>query len=82
MCDEMKTLVERVVRQTRVPAHIDEINVETDAALEERYGLEVPVLLVDGKKAAKFRVSEEELTRMLKRRGGAAPRGGTGGTGA
>ena len=36
----------------------------------DRYGLEIPVLLIDGKKAAKYRVSEEELLRMVDARRG------------
>jgi len=36
------------------------------------YGLEIPVLLVDGKKAAKYRVTEEELRRLLAGRAGTA----------
>ncbi|MBI4487197.1 MAG: glutaredoxin family protein, partial [Acidobacteria bacterium] len=45
-----------------------------DADLEARYGVEIPVLMVDGKKAAKSRVTEEELTRMLKAVAGGAGR--------
>ena len=36
--------------------------------LEVRYGAEIPVLFVDGRKAAKYRVREEELTRILRDR--------------
>ncbi len=48
-----------------VRAAVEEIDISTDPDLEARYGLEIPVLLVDGKKAAKYRVTEGELTRML-----------------
>jgi glutaredoxin len=76
LCQEMKTLVERVVRDTRAAAEIQEIDIANDPDLEERYGLEIPVLLVNGKKAAKYRVSEKELTRILIARAGQA--GGAG----
>lgn len=68
LCDEMKSLVHRVVAQQPAgrEVSVDEIDISTDAALLERYGLEIPVLLVDGRKAAKYRVSEQELTRILK----------------
>jgi hypothetical protein len=66
----MKTVVQRVVRSVATPITIAEIDISTAADLEARYGLEIPVLLVDGKKAAKYRVSEEELTRLLTRRQG------------
>jgi glutaredoxin len=65
LCDEMKAVVQRVIAAAGVPATVEEIDISTDADLEERYGLEVPVLLIDGKKAAKYRVTEGELTRLL-----------------
>jgi len=63
LCDEMKTVVRRVA--TRVPLVFQEIDISTDAALEARYGVEIPVLLVNGRKAAKHRVNEAELVRIL-----------------
>ena len=72
LCDEMKTTVHRVLSThasgTSIP--VDEIDISNDATLLERYGLEIPVLLIDGKKVAKYRVSEAELRRMLSRRRG------------
>jgi len=65
LCQEMKVIVERVVRDTRVAAQIQEIDIANDPDLEARYALEIPVLLVNGKKAAKYRVTEEELRRRL-----------------
>jgi hypothetical protein len=70
LCDEMKTVVARVVRGLDTPVTIDEVDISTDADLEARYGLEIPVLLIDGRKAAKYRVTEGELTRMLRSRQG------------
>jgi hypothetical protein len=70
LCDEMKEVVRRVVGATAAAVAIDEIDVSTDPALEARYGLEIPVLLIDGRKAAKYRVTEAELTRMLQGRAG------------
>jgi hypothetical protein len=40
--------------------------VSGDPDLEERYGLEIPVLLIEGKKAAKYRIEEAALRRRLK----------------
>ena len=70
LCDEMKAVVERVTRAAGVPATIEEVDISTDPELEARYGLEIPVLLIDGRKAAKYRVTEAELTRMLAARQG------------
>ena len=70
LCDEMKALVHRVVSQhaNHHATSVDEIDISSDRALLDRYGLEIPVLLIDGKKVAKYRVSEEELTRLLEAR--------------
>ena len=65
LCDEMKAVVERVAGSATPPPTIDVIDISTDPDLESRYGLEIPVLLVNGRKAAKFRVTERELTRIL-----------------
>ena len=70
LCDEMKTIVRRVARSVTAPITIEEIDISADPELESRYGVEIPVLLVDGEKAAKYRVSEEDLTRILTRRHG------------
>jgi hypothetical protein len=59
----MKATVERVART--MPLTLEELDISKDPALESLYALEIPVLMIDGKKAAKYRVSEEELRRML-----------------
>jgi len=69
LCQEMKVIVERVVRDTHAQARIEEIDIAKDADLEARYATEIPVLLVNGRKAAKYRVTEEELRRRLKAEG-------------
>ena len=62
----MKAVVARVAGA--IPLSLQEIDISTDPTLEARYGLEIPVLMVEGKKAAKYRVTETELTRLLKGR--------------
>ena len=68
LCDEMKAVINRVAQST--PLHLEEIDISSRADLEERYGLEIPVLFVAGKKAAKYRIGEEELRRVLAGRAG------------
>jgi glutaredoxin-like protein DUF836 len=75
LCDEMKAVVERVAGSTTPAATIDVIDISSDPDLESRYGLEIPVLLVNGKKAAKYRVVEEELARIVDSRQGSGVRG-------
>jgi len=76
LCDVMKELVVRVVRERPELGALEEIDISNDADLEARYGLEVPVLVVDGRKAAKYRVTEEELRRMLAGRAESPSRAG------
>ena len=74
LCDELKAVVTRATRAAGVAVAIDEVDISTDPALEAQYGLEIPVLLVDGRKAAKYRVTEAEVLRMLNARsGGSGP---------
>ena len=68
LCDEMKALVKRVALST--PLQLEEVDISTSAELEALYGLEIPVLFVAGKKAAKYRIGEEELRRVLAGRAG------------
>jgi thiol-disulfide isomerase/thioredoxin len=65
LCDEMKIVVQRVARSAPEPVTIEVLDISADAALEARYGLEIPVLLINGKKAAKYRVTEEALRKWL-----------------
>ena len=68
LCDDMKAIVERVARTSTPEPTIEVIDISTNPELEALYGLEIPVLLVNGKKAAKYRVTEDELLRILKAR--------------
>ena len=68
LCDDMKAVVERVSQS--VPLALTVIDISSDPQLEVLYGEEIPVLLVDGRKAAKYRVTEAELTRLLMARKG------------
>jgi len=77
LCDEMKAVINRVAQSN--PLQLEEIDISANADLEARYGLEIPVLMVEGKKAAKYRIGEEELRRVLagraQRAGGAGEAG-------
>ena len=69
----MKATIHRVLstHSNAAQLSVDEIDISNDAVLLERYGLEIPVLLIDGRKVAKYRVTEGELTRMIEGRKGA-----------
>jgi len=64
LCDEMKRAVLRVA-EARADVSLEEIDISADPDLLDRYGLEIPVLMVDGKKVAKYRISEVNLRRAL-----------------
>jgi len=68
LCDEMKAVVQRVVHAETAPIQVEEIDISTDPELEARYGLEIPVLLVDGRKVAKYRVTDGDLRRIVEDR--------------
>jgi len=66
LCEEMKAVVARVA--ARVPLRLEEVDISQDEALMAAYGEQIPVLLIDGRKAAKYRIDEGELERRLRRR--------------
>jgi hypothetical protein len=68
LCDDMKAIVSRVA--ARVPLTLEEVDISRDPDLEARYGLEIPVLEIEGKKVAKYRIGEDELKRVLAGRAG------------
>ena len=67
LCDEMKAVIRTA--SDRHEFSLEEIDIDMSAELRERYGNEVPVLFIDGRKAFKYRVSERELARRLKSQG-------------
>lgn len=64
LCDEMKEVVLAV--RTRAPLTLEVIDISNDPTLTDLYALEIPVLLIEGKRAAKHRVSEKELEEKLR----------------
>jgi len=66
LCDEaMKVLDE--VRQS-IPFEIEKRDISGDAELLERYGLDIPVILIDGREAFRRRIDAERLIDLLERR--------------
>jgi glutaredoxin len=74
LCDEMKAVVHRAIGSIQEPIALEEIDISTDPGLEARYGLEIPVLLVNGKKAAKYRITDAEIQRLLRDSSGGSGR--------
>jgi len=65
LCDEMKAAVGAIAES--VALRLEEIDVDSAAELQEKYGNEVPVLFINGRKAFKYRVTVKELARRLRR---------------
>jgi glutaredoxin len=65
LCDDVKAVLDDVRRERAFDLTV--IDVDTDPELVRLYGLEVPVVLVDGRKAFKFRVTAEALRARLDR---------------
>jgi glutaredoxin len=68
LCEEMKAVLGRMARTHAIA--VAEVDISEDADLEARYGVEIPVLLLDGRVVAKYRVTEEALARMIRSRSG------------
>lgn len=68
LCHEMRQVVDRVARDVRL--EVEEVDVDTDPALQAAYGMEVPVLLVNGRKAFKYRCDVRSLQARLAREPG------------
>jgi hypothetical protein len=61
----MKAVVQHAVRGSDASVLVEDVDISGDADLEARYGIEIPVLMIDGRKAAKYRVTASELRRLL-----------------
>jgi len=46
-------------------AELREVNIEEDAVLEGRYGLDIPVIFIGARKAVKHRVDIKQFRRQL-----------------
>jgi len=47
-------------------ATLREVNIDADAVLRERYGMDIPVIFIGARKAAKHRVDAVKFRRQLK----------------
>jgi hypothetical protein len=63
LCEEMEAVVQAVAGGGVSYLRVD---VDSDRGLVERFGEQVPVLLVNGRKAFKYRVGEAELRRRIR----------------
>jgi hypothetical protein len=65
LCDEMVAELRLLGRRLTLPP-IEVLDVDADAELARRYGLNVPVLLLDGTPVCRHRLDADELERLLR----------------
>ena len=65
LCDEVKEQLEKLRRWADF--ELEEINIDEDEQLSRLYNEEVPVVMIDGRKAFKYRLDPEEFLEKLKR---------------
>jgi len=63
LCEEAKAAMAPILRE--FGAVLQEVNVDEDALLKERYGEDVPVIFIGPRKAAKHRVDLAQFRRQL-----------------
>jgi Glutaredoxin-like domain (DUF836) len=65
LCEEMKAVVDEVRREVLFTLEV--VDIGGHGELERRYGEEIPVLTIDGRKAFKYTVDARALRRRLAR---------------
>lgn len=66
LCEEMLRELDTLGGVIPLPP-IEVVDVDADPLLQRRYGLDVPVLLLDGTVVCRHRLDRDELTRLLRR---------------
>ncbi|RXK88705.1 glutaredoxin family protein [Chlorobaculum sp. 24CR] len=63
LCDAALEVLDEARRQ--IPFEIEKCDISGSADLVERYGLDIPVILVDGQVAFKHRIDKSRLVELL-----------------
>jgi glutaredoxin len=64
LCDEMLHALAELERAKSIPA-VTVVDVDSDAELARRFGLTVPVLLLDGSAICHYTLNSKELLRLV-----------------
>ena len=64
LCDQARAVIEEL--RGKYAMTLRSINVETNADLETRYGMDIPVVFMNGEEAFRHRVTLSEFERKLK----------------
>jgi len=63
LCEDAKRVLEAA--RGLASFDLDEIDIDSNAELRQAYNDEVPVIAINGSKAFKYRVTEQELLKKL-----------------
>jgi glutaredoxin len=63
LCEVVKQSLERLKGEAEFQWR--EVDIDGDPELREKYNEEVPVVFIDGRKAFKYRMEEQEVLRVL-----------------
>jgi hypothetical protein len=66
LCEQLQDEL-AALRSTRALPELRLVDVDSDATLQCRYGLHIPVLLLDGVEVCRHRLDTPELLRLLRR---------------
>ena len=73
LCDDMLQALAVLEREQRLPP-VTVVDVDADPELTLRYGLKVPVLLLDGSVICHYTLNSQELLRLVGRPAAILPR--------
>ncbi len=65
LCDEIKVQLKKLQRRHRF--ELSEVNILEDPEALNRFKEEIPVVFINGRKAFKFHLDEQEFLRKLQR---------------
>ncbi len=63
LCDEVEQVVWEVASRRKF--RVDKINIQNEPVLAEKYKTAIPVICVDGKEIARYRLTPERLENAL-----------------
>jgi glutaredoxin len=65
LCEVVKETIERLTHRASFTWR--EVDIDADENLKQQYNTEVPVVFIDGRKAFKYSMNEDEFLRKLVR---------------
>lgn len=65
LCSDAKTIIGKVNKE--IPFQYDEVEISSSDDLNRRYKSNVPTIFINGKKAFKFKVDEDEFRKQVRK---------------